>query len=161
MFDEPLDTVLLGLLGDSYWGAGAQAVDYCVRAFLVTAWDAREVAVTAQGPAAVPELDADSELECVPAPVRVRVHVPAAAGVGGHVGERGCADCHSRRRASSMLQCQACVRWFHRVCGGAASQVPDGGWICGRCDVTMTASLGGSPLHTHRRQRREGPWRSR
>ncbi len=27
MFDEPLDTVLLGLLGDSYWGDTAPAVD--------------------------------------------------------------------------------------------------------------------------------------
>jgi hypothetical protein len=31
MFDEPLDTVLLGLLGDSYWGDDAAAVDSCVR----------------------------------------------------------------------------------------------------------------------------------
>jgi hypothetical protein len=30
MFDEPLDTVLLGLLGDNYWGDNAAAVDSCV-----------------------------------------------------------------------------------------------------------------------------------
>jgi hypothetical protein len=41
MFDEPLDTVLLGLLGDNYWGDNAAAVDSCVRSFLGEAWAAR------------------------------------------------------------------------------------------------------------------------
>ncbi len=35
MYDEPLDTVLLGLLGDNYWGEQATAVESCVRSFLV------------------------------------------------------------------------------------------------------------------------------
>ncbi len=30
MYDEPLDTALLGLLGDNYWGEQATAVDSCV-----------------------------------------------------------------------------------------------------------------------------------
>ncbi len=50
MFDEPLDTVLLGLLGDNYWGDNAVAVDSCARSFLVAAWAARELAVAARGP---------------------------------------------------------------------------------------------------------------
>ncbi len=49
MCDEPLDTVLLGLLGDDYWGEKALAVDSCVRSFLVEAWAARELAVAARG----------------------------------------------------------------------------------------------------------------
>jgi hypothetical protein len=47
MFDEPLDTVLLALLGDNYWGDNAAVVDSCVRSFLVAAWAARELAVVA------------------------------------------------------------------------------------------------------------------
>jgi hypothetical protein len=62
MFDEPLDTVLLGLLGDKYWGDTA-AVDSCVRSFLVAAWAA---AVVARGPATVLELEVDLESEHVP-----------------------------------------------------------------------------------------------
>jgi hypothetical protein len=43
MFDEPLDTVMLGVLGDrNYWGDSAAAVDSCVRSFLGEAWAARE-----------------------------------------------------------------------------------------------------------------------
>jgi hypothetical protein len=49
MFDEPLDTVLLGLLGDNYWGDNAAAVNSCVRSFLVEALAARELAVAARG----------------------------------------------------------------------------------------------------------------
>jgi hypothetical protein len=52
VFDEPLDTVLLGLLGNNYWGDNAPAVDSCVRSFLVEAWAARELAV-ARRPATV------------------------------------------------------------------------------------------------------------
>ncbi len=57
MFDEPLDTVLLGLLGDNYWGDNAAVVDSCVRSFVVAAWAARELAVVARGPATVLELE--------------------------------------------------------------------------------------------------------
>jgi hypothetical protein len=46
-------------------------------------------------------------------------------------------------------------------CGGATSSVPVGDWVCSPCAVVVPASPSGSPLHTHRRQRREGPWRSR
>ena len=164
MCDESLDTALLGLLGDSYWGADAPAVDSCVRSFLVEAWAAREAAVAARGHAAVLELEPDSQPVPAPEPVRVRVREPVAAAIGAVLGggERLCADCHSRRRAESMLQCQACMRWFHRLCGGVAGQVPVDGWMCGQCIVAIVPdSPGGSPPHTHRRQRREGPWRSR
>ncbi len=71
MFDEPLDTVLLGLLGDKYWGDTAAVVDSCVRSFLVAAWAARELAVVARGPATVLELKVDLESEHVPGPGRV------------------------------------------------------------------------------------------
>jgi hypothetical protein len=82
MFDEPLDTVLLGLLGDSYWGDTAPAVDSCVRLFLVEAWAARELAVAARGAANVPELEVDLESEHVPGPMRVRVPVPVGSAAG-------------------------------------------------------------------------------
>jgi hypothetical protein len=164
MYDEPLDIVLLGLLGDTYWGTDALAVDSCVRSFLlVAAWAAREAAVAAQGPAIVHELEPDSEPVHVPGPVRVRMPVPVGGAVGAVLGagERICAECHSRRRAGDMLQCQACLRWFHRSCGGVACQVPVDGWVCGQCAVVVPVSPGGSPPHKRRRQRREGPWRSR
>jgi hypothetical protein len=122
MYDEPLDVVLLGLLGDAYWGAAALAVDSCVRSFLVAAWAARGAAVAARGPAVVPELGSDSEEVLVPVAVRVRVREPVGGAAGAVLGggERLCAECHSRRRAGDMLQCQACLRWFHRLCGGVA-----------------------------------------
>ena len=59
MFDEPLATVLLGLLGDNYWGDNAAAVDSSVRSFLVEACATRELAVAARGPATVLELEVD------------------------------------------------------------------------------------------------------
>jgi hypothetical protein len=164
MFDEPLDTVLLGLLGDNYWGDNALAVDSCVRSFLVEAWATRELAVAARRPDAVLDLEVDRRSEHVPGPVRVRGPVPvgsadgAVLGAGQHI----CAECHSRRRPDamvSMVQCQACLRWFHKSCGGAAGTAGD--WVCSPCAVVVPASPSGSPLHTHRRQRREGPWRSR
>jgi hypothetical protein len=46
--------------------------------------------------------------------------------------------------------------WCHQF---GASTVGD--WVCSPCDVVAPASPSGSPSHTHRRQRREGPWRSR
>jgi hypothetical protein len=167
MFDEPLDTVLLGLLGDSYWGDAAPAVDSCVRSFLAEAWAARELAVAARGPATVPELEVDLELEHVPGPMRVRVPVPvgSAAGAVLGAGERICAECHSRRRPGAMVQCQACLRWFHRSCGGVASSQSVRDWVCSPCAVVVpvspVSSLRGSPSYIPRRQRREGPWRSR
>ena len=167
MFDEPLDTVLLGLLGDSYWGDAAPAVDSCVRSFLAEAWAARELAVAARGPANVPELEVDLESEHVPGPVRVRVPVPvgSAAGAVLGAGERICAECHSRRRPGAMVQCQACLRWFHRSCGGVASSQSVRDWVCSPCAVVVpvspVSSLRDSPSYIPRRQRREGPWRSR
>jgi hypothetical protein len=100
MFDEPLDTVLLGLLGNNYWGDNAPAVDSCVRSFLVEAWAARELAVAARRPATVLEVEVDLEPEHVPGPVCVRVPVPigSAAGAVLGAGERICAECHSRRQ---------------------------------------------------------------
>jgi hypothetical protein len=116
MFDEPLDTVLLGLLGDNYWGDNAAAVDFYVRSFLVEAWAARELAVAARGPATVLELEVDLGSEHVPGHGRVRVPAPigSAAGAVLGAGERICAECHSRRQPDVMMQCQACLRWFHR-----------------------------------------------
>ncbi len=59
--------MLLGLLGDNYWGDNAAAVDscvLCVRSFLVAAWAARaELAVAARGPVTVLELEGDLESE--------------------------------------------------------------------------------------------------
>ncbi len=55
--------MLLGLLGDNYWGDNAAAVDSYVRSFLVAAWAARELAVAARGPATVLELEGDLESE--------------------------------------------------------------------------------------------------
>ena len=66
MFAEPFDTVLLGLLGDNYWGDNAAAVDSCVRSFLVEAGAACELAVAARGPATVMELEVDQGSEHVP-----------------------------------------------------------------------------------------------
>jgi hypothetical protein len=166
MYDEPLDTVLLGLLGDNrdnYWGEKALAVDSCVRSFLVEAWAARELAVAARGHVTVLDSEVDLESEHVPEIVRARVPVPigSAAGAVLGAGERICAECHSRRRADAMVQCKACLRWFHKSCGGATSSMSVGDWVCSPCAVVVPASPSGSPLHTHRRQRREGPWRSR
>ena len=87
MYDEPLDTVLLGLLGGTYWGADALAVDSCVRSFLVAAWVAREAAVAARGPAVVPELEPDSEpVVHVPGTVRVRMPVPVGGAASSVLG---------------------------------------------------------------------------
>jgi hypothetical protein len=161
MYDEPLDTALLGLLGDNYWGEQATAVDSCVRSFLVAAWAAREAAVAARGPTAVLEVALDAEPEPAPLSVRVRVPVGPVAGAAWGAGDQICADCHSRRSAGSMVQCRMCVRWYHRSCGGG-SQASAVDWVCKACDVVVTPpSPGGSPPHDYRRQRREGPWRSR
>jgi hypothetical protein len=55
LYDEPLDQVLLSLLGnDSYWGTTAGVVDSCVRSFLVAAW--AEAAVAARGLDVGPEM---------------------------------------------------------------------------------------------------------
>ncbi len=163
-YDEPLDQVLLSLLGDSYWGTAAGAVDLlCVRSFLVAAWAAREAAVASR------ELDAEPELlvEPEPDPAVTCVRVRACKRVRGAVAAepassvRICAECHSRRRAADMLQCPACVRWFHRTCGGVRSVPVPLDWCCGACTIAVHGSPDASPTHTHRRQRREGPWRSR
>jgi hypothetical protein len=79
-----------------------------VRSFLVEAWAAREVAVAARGPVTVLDSEVDLESEHVPELVRVRVPVPigSAAGAVLGAGERICAECHSRRRADAMVQCQ-------------------------------------------------------
>jgi hypothetical protein len=48
-YDEPLDQVLLSLLGDSYWGTAAgAAVDSCAPFWWRRAWAAREAAVAAR-----------------------------------------------------------------------------------------------------------------
>jgi hypothetical protein len=99
--------------------------------------------------------------------MRVRVPVPvgSAAGAVLGAGERICAECHSRRRPGAMVQCQACLRWFHRSCGGVASSQSVRDWVCSPCAVVLpvspVSSLRGSPSYIPRRQRREGPWRSR
>jgi hypothetical protein len=162
-YDEPLDQVLLSLLGDSYWGAAAGAVDSCVRSFLVAAWAAREAAVAARALDAEPELLVEPEPEPAVACVRVRAcqRVRGAVAAEHESGVRICAECHSRRRAADMLQCPGCVRWFHRACGGVRSVPVPLDWCCGACAVAVHSSPDGSPTHTHRRQRREGPWRSR
>jgi hypothetical protein len=106
MYDEPLDTALLGLLGDNYWGEQATAVDSCVRSFLVAAWAARPAAVAAQGPTAVLEVALDAEPEPAPLSVRLRVPVGPVAGAASAAwgaGDQICADCHSRRSAGSMV----------------------------------------------------------
>jgi hypothetical protein len=94
---------------------------------------------------------------------RVPVPIGSAAGAVLGAGERIFAECHSRRRADAMVQCKAAclVRWFHKSCGDAISSMSVGDWVCSPCAVVVPASPSGSPLHTHRRQRREGPWRSR
>ena len=101
MYDEPLDTALLGLLGDNYWGEQATAVDSCVRSFLVAAWAAREAAVAARGPTAVLEVALDAEPEPAPLSVRVLVPVGPVAGAAWGAGDQICADCHSLRSAGS------------------------------------------------------------
>jgi hypothetical protein len=78
--------VLLGLLGDNYWGDNAAAVDSCVRSFLVEAWAVRELAVAARGPAAVLEVEVDLESEHVPGLVRVLVPVPIGSAAGAVLG---------------------------------------------------------------------------
>jgi hypothetical protein len=57
------------------------------------------------------EVEPDLEDVRMPEPVRVRVPVPAGGAVGAVLGagKRLCADCRSRRRADSMLQCRACL----------------------------------------------------
>jgi hypothetical protein len=119
LFDEPLDTVLLGLLGDNYWVDNALAVDSCVRSFLVEAWAARELAVAARGPATVPELEVDLEPEHVPGPVRVRVPCRLAVLLGlcwvlgnGYV--------RSAARASGRMLCWCSAG---RACVGFTSHV--------------------------------------
>jgi hypothetical protein len=37
-----------------------------------------------------------------------------------------CEECHSRRQPDVMMQCRACLRWFHRSFGGAASSLSVG-----------------------------------
>jgi hypothetical protein len=123
----------------NYWGDNAAAVDFCVRSFLVEAWAARELAVAARGPATVLELEVDQGSEHVPGHGRVRVPAPigsvgSAAGAVLGAGERICAECHSRRQPDDMMRCQACLRWFHRSCGGAVYAVGSqsvGDWVCG------------------------------
>ncbi len=139
--------MLLGLLGDNYWGDNAAAVDSCVRSFLVEAWAARELAEAARGPAAVLQVEVDLEFEHVPAGLgRVRVPVPigSVAGAVLGAGERICAECHSHRQPDVMVQCQACLRWFHKSCGGAASSLSGGGWVCSPCAMAVHVSASGS-----------------
>jgi hypothetical protein len=133
--DEPLDTVLLGLLGHNCWGEQALAVDSYVRSFLVAAWAAREVAVAARELAAALEVTLDAVPEHQPAPlsVRVRLLVGPAAGAEWGAGEQICTDCHLRRQADSMLQCHTCTRWYHRACAGVAGPVPELDWVCNAC----------------------------
>ncbi len=64
MYDEPLDTVLLGMLDDNYLvDQQALAVDsinlylVCAPAWLVAVWDAREAAPAARGAAVVSKLE--------------------------------------------------------------------------------------------------------
>jgi hypothetical protein len=135
MYDEPLETVLLGLLGDAYWGPAAPAVDSCVRSFLVAAWEAHEAAVAVHAPSAASELVREPEFEPeVLLALRVRVPAPAAGLLPNGQGPamRLCAECHSRRAADSMLCCQQCARWFHRSCGTVSGVVP-ADWMCSTC----------------------------
>jgi hypothetical protein len=161
IYDGPLDTALLGLLGEQ-----ATAVDSCIRSFLAAAWAAREAAVAARGPTAVLEVALDAEPEPAPLSVRVRVPVGPVAGAAWGAGDQICADCHSRRSAGSMVQCRMCVRWYHRSCGGGTA-VRRLQWTAGCVKlVTLVVivtppSPGGSPPHDYHRQRRQGPWRSR
>jgi hypothetical protein len=98
-------------------------------------------------------------------PVHVRVPAPvgsaASAGLGPSV--RLCADCHLRCwRADGMLQCQACLRLFHRVCAGGVAGHGSHGHLEVGCVMPVLwpwgCSPAASPLHKPRRQRREGPW---
>jgi hypothetical protein len=113
--------VLLGLLGDNYWGDNAAAVDSCVRSFLVEAWAARELAVAARGPAAVLQVEVDLESEHVPAGLgRVRVPVPIGSAAGAvmcWVLGNGSVQ-SATRTGSRMLWCSA-----RRACVGFTSHV--------------------------------------
>jgi hypothetical protein len=163
-FDEPLEQCLLSLLGDSYWGTAAGAVDSCVRFLLVAAWAAREAAVAARELDAEPELLVEPEPDPAVACVRVRPckRARGAAAAEPESSVRICAECHSRRQAADMLQCPLCVRWFHRACGGVRSVPVPLDWSCSACTIAVPGSPADvSTPHTHRRQRREGPWRSR
>jgi hypothetical protein len=75
----------------------------------VEAWAARELAVAARGAATVLELEVDLvDLGSEHVPGHGRVRVPASIGsaVGAvlGVGERICAECHSRRQPDVMIQ---------------------------------------------------------
>jgi hypothetical protein len=64
-----------------------------------------------------------------------------------------------------LLDVPFCPQRHHHldVCGSAGqtcSQEKED-WVCIPCAVVVPASPSGSPLHTHRWQRREGLWRSR
>jgi hypothetical protein len=117
MYDEPLGTVLLGLLGDNYWGEQAPAVDSCVRSFLVAAWVAREAAVAARGPATVLEVTLDAEPGLLPALPSVRVRVP----VGPAAGPVGPA----KKAVLIVIRGGVRVVWYSatRVCVGITSPV--------------------------------------
>ena len=136
MFDEPLDTVLLGLLGDSYWGDNAPAVDSCVRSFLVEAWAARELAVAARGPATVLELEVDQGSEHVPGHGGVRVPAP----IGGAAGQ-GCFGCWGTDLCGVPLAPAA--RCYDTV-PGVPTLVSQVMWWC--CQLTVSRCLGVQPL---------------
>jgi hypothetical protein len=107
--------------------------------------------------------EVELESEHVPERVRVRVPVPSGSAAGAVLGagDRICAKCHSRRRVDAMVQCKACLCWFHKSSGGGTGSMPVGDWVCSPCAVVMPAFPSGSPSYTHRRQRRGGPWCSR
>jgi hypothetical protein len=161
------DHGVLAALSYGAWGArtvdAEVGMDHAMMASTWVVWAAHELAAAARGHVTVLDSEVDLESEHVPEIVRARVPVPigSAAGAVLGAGERICAECHSRRRADAMVQCKACLRWFHKSCGGANSSMSVGDWVCSPCAVVVPASPSGSPLHTHRRQRREGPWRSR
>jgi hypothetical protein len=120
---------------------------------------ARELDV---GPELLVEPEPDPAVACVR--VRACKRIKGAVAAEPESSVRICAECHSRRQAADMLQCPQCVRWFHRTCGGVRSvySVPVPlDWCCGACTVAVHGSPDASPMHTHRLQRREGPWRSR
>jgi hypothetical protein len=103
------DQQLAALLGDSFWGDRAQAVDGVVRQYLAAQMRRRR-----------------------------RSAVPAAAAApGGAASDPANVACQARNKrsgAATMLLCDCCGRGYHTRClVPALPGVPDGDWVCPGC----------------------------